>query len=428
MNKNRIFTIFFLVISTSIFSQDIKYARKVIDTLCSPYMGGRGYVDDGMHRAADYINHEFETIQLKKFTKDYTQNFDIHVNTFPSEMLVKIDGNELVPGIDFLVSSSSTGIKGEFGVEWLNPAWIKDENKIKEFARKDFTDKVLIVELSNNLKDTAIANFYQQLRTENIFHVAAVFFTTDAESLSWDCSGALQPFDFLLVDVKKNKIDLSAKRIKINIKNKYYKTYPVQNIIGYSVGEKPDSFIVFTAHYDHLGKMGANAMFPGAHDNASGISMMLDLAKYFNMPEHKQKYSIAFMAFCCEEAGLIGSWYYTTHPLFPLGKIKFLINLDILGTGSEGIQIVNSVNHKNEFEKIKAINNEKKYVADVKPRGNAADSDHYFFTQKNVPAIFIYTLGKEYGEYHTVNDKPKDLPLTVYYPLFLLIKDFIQSY
>ena len=138
MNKNRIFTIFFLIISTSIFGQNIKYARKVIDTLCSPYMGGRGYVDDGMHRAADFINQEFETIQLKKFTKEYTQNFDIHVNTFPSEMLVNIDGKELVPGIDFLVSSSSTGIKGEFGVEWLNPAWIKDENKIKEFARKDF--------------------------------------------------------------------------------------------------------------------------------------------------------------------------------------------------------------------------------------------------------------------------------------------------
>ena len=69
----------------------------------------------------------------------------------------------------------------------------------------------------------------------------------------------------------------------------------------------PDSFFVFTAHYDHLGTMGASVIFPGAHDNASGVAFLLDLARHFSSTP--PPYSLIFLFLSGEEAGLKGSLY-----------------------------------------------------------------------------------------------------------------------
>ena len=86
-------------------------------------------------------------------------------------------------------------------------------------------------------------------------------------------------------------------------------------MLGYVEGSHfPDSFILFSAHYDHLGHMGKNIFIAGANDNASGTSMLLNLAAHYAKPENKPKYSVMFIAFGAEEAGLIGSKFYVQHP------------------------------------------------------------------------------------------------------------------
>ena len=187
---------------------------------------------------------------------------------------------------------------------------------------------------------------------------------------------------------------------------------------------KKDSFIVVTAHYDHLGGMGKKTFFPGANDNASGVSMLLNLAQHFSKPENKSSYSLVFIAFAGEEAGLIGSEYYVNHPLFPLAQIKFLINLDLLGTGDDGIMVVNATEYKQPFEKLKSINDQKKYVAKIGERGKAKNSDHYYFSENGVPCFFIYTLGGV-SYYHDVFDKAATLPFTDYDDVFFLLRDFV---
>ncbi len=167
--------------------------------------------------------------------------------------------------------------------------------------------------------------------------------------------------------------------------------------------------------------MGKNTYFPGANDNASGTAMLLYLAKYYTT--HKPKYNIVFMSFGAEEAGILGSKYYTEHPLFPLEKIKFLTNLDLAGTGDEGITVVNATLHKKEFKKLGKINLKKDYLEKVKLRGPAANSDHYWFTQKGVPAFFIYTLGG-IKAYHDVFDKAETLPLTEFTDYSKLLIEF----
>ena len=84
---------------------------------------------------------------------------------------------------------------------------------------------------------------------------------------------------------------------------------------------------MFTAHYDMIGSFGEGNYFPGASDNGSGTAMVLDLARHFSSGR-KPFYSVAFMLFSGEEAGLLGSTHYVDHPLFPLERIKLVINLD----------------------------------------------------------------------------------------------------
>lgn len=154
--------------------------------------------------------------------------------------------------------------------------------------------------------------------------------------------------------------------------------------------------------------------------------MVLALAKYFSKREYTSKYSIAFIFFSGEELGLLGSKYYTENPLFELSKIKYLFNLDMVGSGDKGIQIVNSSLYLDVYEILNTINSEKNYLPQIKRRGAAANSDHYFFHAKGVKSFFIYTLG-EYKEYHNVYDNSENLPLNKFVELMNLLIDFEQT-
>jgi Zn-dependent M28 family amino/carboxypeptidase len=211
--------------------------------------------------------------------------------------------------------------------------------------------------------------------------------------------------------------------------SEFYDAFQTQNIIGYVKGKvQPDTFLVFTAHYDHLGQMGPEAYFPGGNDNASGTAMLLDLASYFSDKHNRPYYSVVFIAFGGEEAGLLGSFYYVNHPLFPLSQIKFLINIDMVGSGSDGIKVVNGSVFKNDFERMVKLNDKNNYLKKVSPRGAAANSDHFPFYDKGVPSFFIYTLGDECKEYHNIYDTPENVPYTEYDDLFRLLTDFMGSF
>jgi Zn-dependent M28 family amino/carboxypeptidase len=153
--------------------------------------------------------------------------------------------------------------------------------------------------------------------------------------------------------------------------------------------------------------------------------MMLDL-----MREIKKKplpYSVVFIAFAAEEAGLLGSVYYTQLPLFPLSQISLLINLDMMGTGDKGMTVVNATLFPKEFQDIQLLNLNKDYLPVIQSRGKAANSDHYYFAEKGVKAFFFYLMG-EYKYYHDIYDTPEALTFSKYKEAFLLIHDFLHEY
>lgn len=443
-SRSYFFSLFFsLILIDHIVAQDLPYARRIVDTLTSRSMYGRGYVMNsdlidesartfsggirfdskiycGLQNAATYISKEFNDIDLKNFekNKDYFQPFKHNVNTFPSAIIF-LDGKALSPGKDFIVLPNSKGFHNEAEIAWLTDSVIDNKKRRKEFLSIDYSQKVIII-------DTIAENKSKKISASALLHQIkkppGAFIYTTEKKFTWSVSQNENSITEILVS--KNVINRANKKIAISIDNLLLNDFTSKNIIGYIEGkEKPDSFIVFSAHYDHLGAMG-DAIFPGANDNASGCAMLLNLAKYYS--ENQPKYSIAFIAFAGEELGLLGSRYYTEHPLFPLSKIKFLVNMDIVGTGDEGMTVVNGSVYKEAFNSLTNINNEKGYLKQIKSRGKAANSDHYFFSEKGVPAFFIYTMGG-IGAYHDILDRGETLPLTEFEDLFKLLTTFTDN-
>ena len=240
------------------------------------------------------------------------------------------------------------------------------------------------------------------------------------EKLTW--AGSTRLWTNPSFTINSDKVPVNVDSVEIEVVNDYIRNYKMKNVVGKIPGENPDSVLVFSAHYDHLGMMGP-AIFPGANDNASGVAMLLNIAKYYT--KHKPKYSIVLMAFGGEELGLLGSDYYANNPLFPLSDIKFFINFDIAGTGDEGIQIVNSKVYSSQFDLMNTINNDLNLLPQIKVRGEACNSDHCPFYKRGVPSFFIYTLGGVKA-YHDIYDKSETLPLTVFENYVKLVVEFVE--
>ncbi len=370
-------TLLLSFIANLAFAQDSVFARKVVDTLTSRYFWGRGYTNDGMGKAARFITGQFKSFGLQPMTgSNFVQEFNFPVNTFPGKMQISINGKILVPGRDFIVSPESRGVKaaGEL-VQRDSVTYVNAENKL------------IVV-----LKD----------------------------KLTW--SVAQQMADYTLIQVDKKALSQQPATISLNIENKLISNFKTGNVCALVKGTaKPDSVVVFTGHYDHLGGMGSDTYFPGANDNASGMAMVLSLAKYY--AAHPQPYTVAFICFAGEEAGILGSKYFTEHPLIPLNNIKLLVNMDIMGTGNEGITVVNATVYPKYFDLLKRVNAQGNYLVKINPRGKAANSDHYWFTERGVPALFMYTMGG-IKAYHDVFDISKTLPLTEFNDLFSLLVRF----
>ncbi len=415
-----LFLILFLF-TNNIKSQNIKYVRNLLDTLCAEGMHGRGYVNKGDSIAASFIANELVKLKLDKFNNSYLQNYSFSANSFPSDMLLKIDDTKFKPGVDFLVLPFSQGINGKYNIEYLNPQIIKSKRKFKNFWKKDFSNSIIIIDtLGSNGINKEYISFFLKYNPHNIKAIIEIY----DRNLVFTPSQIVKKYTH--IRLRRTNFNKKAKEIEINITNEFFSEYKTQNVVGYIKGQT-DSFFVYTAHYDHIGRMGKDTYFPGAHDNASGTAMLLDIARHFKSLKKKPKHSIVFIFFSGEEIGLLGSRFFTENPFFDLNKINFLLNMDLVGSGEDGIQIVNSTVFKTEYNIMKKINDNKKYLKQLKLRGAAANSDHYFFYRKGVKCFFIYTLGS-YKHYHNIYDKAETLPLNEYDNLFRLLVDFYNQF
>ncbi|MGL1885230.1 MAG: M28 family peptidase [Reichenbachiella sp.] len=405
-------------------SQYIDYAKSVVEQLASDELKGRGYVEGGDQLAADYIKNQFQEFDVLKLGKDFFQPFELSVNTFPSAMTLSFDGQSLTPGKDFLINPNSPSISGTFKSVLIDASLLIEDKSFKKLLKQS-KSKVLIIKPFN--KNDFDKEDYKQIQKNTQFLLsgespiqALIQMTTD--KLTWSASQHQSIIPLFTVVWQDNYSDLQS--ISIDVAAKHHANYTSQNIVGFIEGQNKDSLIVLTAHYDHLGMMGSTAIFPGANDNASGVAMLLSLAKHYQ--DFPPKYNTVLIAFGGEELGLLGSQYFVQNPMIDLSIIKLLLNFDIAGTGDEGIQVVNGSVYRKQFDLLSKINKIQNYLPQVKIRGEACNSDHCLFHMKGVPSFFIYTLGGIQA-YHDIYDRSETLPLTEFEDYFRLITTFLRK-
>jgi len=399
-----------------------RWIKHQINMLASPSMGGRGYVDKGGEKAANYLRRQFSEFGLLPFTADssYFQPFNFPVNTFPGAMYLKLQRKEMNPGEDYIVHAASKRYFTEkIRSVTINLKKVKDSvgwNKIKSRLRPD---RAYILKNS----DTVAKYIYKNPRKFARDLPEGLFIIPQHGKLTWTVSTDTIPASIFYVE--DTVMPKRIRNIEARLETRFLPSYKSNNVAAFVPGrERPDSFILFTAHFDHLGKMGKQTVFPGAHDNASGTALMLYLAQHF--ARNPQRYSIGFIGFSGEEAGLLGSDYYTERPFFPLEKIRFVVNMDMTGDATHGITVVNATEQKAAFSLLRQINDGKGYLPQIAERGQTQNSDHYPFSEKGVPAIFIYGNGTK-AFYHDVFDKAKEISLENIDKLALLLKDFTAA-
>lgn len=414
-------TLVFSLCAYAILAQDVNYAKRIVDTLASSNYYGRGYVNNGVNKAANFIRSEFENAGLQDIS---FQNFNHAVNTFPNKLEVSLNNKSLKPGIDFLVLPTSSGANNlTLSLAYIKVKHVKSLKKFERFLRKHSwgnTALVISKDIYTQVNDDAVG----KALANNSFKAAA-FITLTATKLTWSVRNFSKGYPEL--EILETAFVDKPKEIFINIEQKLETVFTSKNVLGYLPGANTDSLIFFTAHYDHLGMMGSEACFYGTNDNAGGVAMLLDLARFYAENEELRKYSMVFVAFAGEEAGLVGSKYYTENPIYPLEKISLLINLDLVTNGQDGMTVVNGRVFKKIFQSLKSINEEKGYMSAIKSRGKAANSDHYHFSEKGIKAIFIYLLG-DYPYYHDVNDTPDKPSWAGYDNFFLLLVELCQKW
>lgn len=419
MHRLLIYIFSFGVIFSS--QSQIEEIRRITEKLCSPEFHGRGYVNSGDSLAADYLVSEFKNLGLKPYKGDYLQHFSIsQVNTFPNSMLVKVNGSELEPGEDYVVDPSSGGFKGE-----LNPLVVSGHDL---FDREKLSQHISDVQAGVDGKN-ALALRFTDLSADSIKELTGISqslatYIPIIEIVNTKFTWSVGRNQFPNVCIQIQEEAFQEGKMDVNIRAKLITDYKSQNVMAYIPAKKKcKETIVFTAHYDHLGRMGADTYFPGGNDNASGTAMLLTMAKYFQ--ENASDFNILFIAFAGEEAGLLGSKYFVQNTPIKLKKIRFLLNLDIMGSGEDGITAVNATEFEEEYKLMCDINDELSLLTKVKKRGPTQNSDHYWFTEKGVPSFFIYTMGTNQN-YHDIFDTYENLSFSEYEDITKLLVTFVD--
>jgi hypothetical protein len=225
---------------------------------------------------------------------------------------------------------------------------------------------------------------------------------------------ALQIKEFTPIFIDNANVTIEAKVIR--------ETKQTENVLGFLPGGYPDlktQVVAFTAHYDHLGKNRDGVVYPGADDDGSGTTAVLELAEAFAKNPIRPKRSMLFLTVAGEEKGLLGSQYYVNHPIIPLNQTIADLNMDMIGRidtvhqaykDTNYIYVIGSDKISLELDSLlQAANAESeqlkldyKYNDEQDPERFYYRSDHYQFAKNGVPIVFFFD--GIHADYHKPTD------------------------
>lgn len=286
-----------------------KEVERIEKTLSSDAMEGRRTFSPGIDKAADFIAADFKESNLEFFgdNTSYFQHITM-VKTSTEEILGRLDNEELNL-TNVAVNTSSAELKTE--------------------TLSDFT--VMQIKKEDNLFRTVFPLLSEQ---KNVVVLIDKEHANNFKRMSGLIGRAKFPSDYSQIFILTDNTNPS--KINLEVKNKI-EEQKLKNVVGVIPGKsKKDEYVVFSAHYDHLG-IGKpdeknDSIYNGANDDAAGTTAVMMLGKYFSKIKNNER-TLIFVAFTAEEVGGFGSRYFSKQ-LNP-DKVMAMFNIEMIGTDSK---------------------------------------------------------------------------------------------
>ena len=201
-----------------------------------------------------------------------------------------------------------------------------------------------------------------------------------------------------------------------------------QNVVGY-FDNQAENTVIIGAHYDHIGYgeygsryFGDPDVHNGADDNASGVSVMIQLADQL---KSIKDYNFLFIAFSGEEYGLYGSSYYAKNPTINLNNVSYMLNLDMIGRYVDSVGLaVNGVGTSSSWVDLLAKANENFDFELVTSESGVGPSDHTSFYFQNIPVLHFFT--GQHDDYHTPRDDFNKINFEGMQKILFFVKNLIK--
>ena len=437
------------------------YYNGLLEEISSDRYNGRSVYGDGDVRAARYLIDQLSAIEgvvpcpaagpedasvqpyLKSLVEPadagrwnvvedkekylpWLQHFQFPMNVMRGAMSLAVDGVSYAPTFDYTVKEFSPSCHGFFKVAYLDEEAYHKEGFVEHLDSGIYKDQFVVVDWHRYL-ETVEPDPLEKYRPylTDLDNVGGIILRQEEQFPYFKARTYYQSKHPVLF--VNGSFPNDVREIELHLDAEMLPTRDAHNVVAWLPGTDPaaDTYYTFIAHYDHLGHMGADFMFPGANDNGSGAAMLVTLAKYFS--KHRPAHGVQFILLDAEEENLLGSFFYCENPRLPLEKIEYLIDLDMVADDSDHLSTQITPGGEAGLERFRAINADGKFPPfDFVMEPMNDDSDHYSFAQKGVPGIYFETEGSILQYYHTPRDSYQNTRDDNFDRLFHLITEFVK--
>lgn len=289
---------------------ETREVKRLVTALAADDMEGRAAFTPGIEKAADFITAEFSKIGLQPYSSNgYRQTFEV-VRIMPTSWEVILDG-EAIPADRVIVSSNSPG------VNWNTERGISVQHIP---AGADFTQRFREIGAAGNdalvIVDTSFAPLFARY---------AEFLM--GGRIDQQADTATPSVVYVLANHKPESFRVSFTNAIEHL--------PLSNLIGVLPGKtRKDEYVIFSAHYDHIGviaPIGQDSIANGADDDASGVAAVISLANYYKKLGNNER-TLLFVAFTAEELGLVGSTHFASQ--LDADEVAAMVNIEMIGKDS----------------------------------------------------------------------------------------------
>ena len=318
MNRSILLSVIFALIGFNLVAQqsstqivDKNYVQRLLNTLASDEMGGRPAFSPHIAKAADFIAEEFRQIGLQPYAEpNFRQTF--HMNKISRISSKVIFDNKELTTDEFLIMGNNPKI------EWneksnITIKQIRKEDDFSSTFRKLVQGNEDVIVLVDPSYASYIARFNKIYSRETVI-------------------GENQPKGATKLFVLESQLP----KMYTVISENETKKIDFFNVAAVIPGKsKPNEYVVFSAHYDHIGIIqadGQDSIANGADDDASGTSAMISLARYYKERDNNER-TLIFVAFTAEEVGMYGSKYFSNN--INADSVVAMINIEMIGKDSK---------------------------------------------------------------------------------------------